>query len=514
MSSHAFFSQHIDSLLQHLCQHIYLSFSAILLAIIIGIPLGIWSHQSPLLRRIALPINNVFQTIPTLALLAFLVPLLGIGFKPAIVTLTLYALLPITRNTFTSLDNIDRDMVEAANGLGFTSWQRLRLIELPMALPVIITGIRLATAMAIGITTVAALIGAGGLGEFITEGLALNDSRLILLGAIPTALLALIIDALFAQIEILLKKPIIKASFRKTRWSVVIVSTLLCVWMLASEVMPLNTRQQKIITIGTKNFSESYLLGYLMADMIEANTSLKVDLKLNIGNTTLLHNAILKGAIDIYPEYTGTAYLVVLKQRKKRQEKSIWRYVRQQYKKQFCLIVGAGFGFNNAQTLAVTNDLAKRYHLKTLSDLKNIAPQLMIAAPAGFIQRPDALPALKNVYGLHFKKIIAMQPDLLYQTIHGNDVDIIEVFTTDARIHADHLVALKDDRKIHPHYDAVPIIRETTLEKYPGIKKALAPLAGLIDNQTMRRLNAAVVIQHHSPQQVARQFLRKSGFKV
>lgn len=509
-----FLSEHSQSLWQHLFEHIYLSFSAILLAVVIGTPLGIFSYQRRTLRRIILPINNIFQTIPSLALLAFLIPFLGIGFKPTIVTLMVYALLPITRNTYVGLEQISDDMIEAAYGLGFTRWQRLRLVELPLALPVIISGIRVATAMAIGITTIAAFIGAGGLGTFITQGLALDSSGLILLGAIPTALLALIVDFLFAQTESLLVKPAVRKKFEKLRCLVVFIIFALFAWLFVHQFFLMQPNKKNQITIATKNFSESYILGYLMKDIIEAKTKIDVDLKMNLGGTTIIQNALLRGAVDLYPEYSGTGYVVVLHQKKILSSKATWNYVKYQYKKQFHLIWLPPFGFDNSQTLAVRADFAKKYHLKTLSDLKRIDSKLTVAAPAEFIKRPDALPALQRAYGLHFKKIIAMEPDLVYRAIKNKAVNVIEVFTTDARIQSHHLVPLIDDKHIYPPYAAAPVIREATLNKYPKIKSALALLANRIDTKTMRQLNAEVELQHKNPAAVAKSYLRKLGFNV
>ncbi len=509
-----FLSSHAQTLWQHLFEHIYLSFSAILLAIFIGIPLGIFAYQHIILRRTILPLNNIFQTIPSLALLAFLIPWFGIGFKPTIITLMIYALLPITQNTFIGLKQIPDEMIEAAQALGFTRWQRLRLVEIPLALPVIIGGIRVATAMAIGITTIAAFIGAGGLGVFITQGLSLDDSQLILLGAIPTALLALTIDALLAQAEVLLTKPRIKLTYKKIRWTVVTILLSLFIVLCIHQLFVKHLNKRPHITIATKNFTESYILGYLMADLIKAKTNLDVDIKMNLGSTAIIQNAMLKGAIDLYPEYTGTGYIVVLKQKKIISPQATWNFVKREYKRRFNLIWLPAFGFSNSETLAVSARFAKQYHLKTLSDLKNRASQLTIAAPAEFIKRPDGLPALQKAYGLHFKKIIAMQPDLVYRAIQQKAVEVIEVFTTDARIQSYQLVPLIDDQHIYPPYDAAPVIRNAILRQYPNIQAALRPLVNTINNQTMRALNAEVEIQHRSPQWVAQHYLRKLGFKV
>ncbi|MCB1827012.1 MAG: ABC transporter permease subunit [Coxiellaceae bacterium] len=510
----SFLSQHTNALYQHLFEHIYLSFSAIFLAIFIGLPLGIWSYQRKFLRRIILPLNNIFQTIPSLALLAFLVPFIGIGFKPTIITLMIYALLPITRNTFTGLKQIPDETIEAALGLGFSRWQRLRLVEMPLAMPVIITGIRVATAMAIGITTIAAFIGAGGLGVFITQGLSLNDSRLILLGAIPTALLALTVDALFAQLQVMIIKPKVTQKFERTRWSFVFLALAAFCWLCIYQMYPKSGSRKHQITIATKNFTESYLLGFMMKDLIQAKTNLHVNLKLNLGSTSILQSAMRKGAIDLYPEYTGTAYMVILHQSKILSANETLVFVRSAYKKQFNFTWLAPFGFSNSQTLAVREDYSNRHHIKTLSDLRTLAPQLTIAAPAAFIKRPDSLPALQKAYDLHFKKVIAMQPDLVYRAIKNKDVDVIEAFSTDARIALYHLTPLIDDKHIYPPYEAAPIVRGEILRKYPGIKTALDLLANRINNKTMQKLNADVEIQHQTPEKVARNYLRSLGFKV
>ena len=510
-SIYQFLMAHCQALGTNLLIHISLSFSATLLAIIVGMPLGIWAYQKASVRRIVLTATNVFQTIPSLALLAFLIPMLGIGFKPTIVTLMLYALLPITRNTYTGLSTLPEETIEAANGLGFTRWQRLRMVELPLATPIIIAGIRTATAMTIGITTIAAFIGAGGLGTFITEGLALDNSRLILLGAIPTALLALVVDYIIAQLETGLSKQKRRTMrLKKTKMTVIILLVGLLSFSYGHKWLSAS-RYKNTIVVATKNFTESYILGWLMADMIRAKTNLHVIQKFNLGSTAVLQNALLKGDVDLYPEYTGTAYIVILKQRNITTPKKTYQFVKAQYKKQFNLIWLKPLGFSNSQTLAVRDAFAKKYHLKTLSDLAPISSALTLAAPAAFIKRADGLPALQKTYHLEFKKILSMQPDLVYRAIYEKSVDIIVVFTTDTRIQAYHLKPLIDNKHIYPPYDAAPVIRGAVLKAHPDILAALAPLAGLINNKTMRTLNAEVELQHQTPKSVAHQFLVQKG---
>lgn len=182
-------------------QHILLSFTAILLAILIAVPAGIFLTRYRYLATIILGIASVLQTIPSLALLGFLIPLVGIGSLPAIIAMVVYALLPILRNTYTGILDINQSLIEAGRGMGMTKGQLLMMVELPLARPVIFAGIRTATVMTIGVATLAAFIGAGGLGDLILRGISMVDTGIILAGAIPAALLAILFDLLLAWID-------------------------------------------------------------------------------------------------------------------------------------------------------------------------------------------------------------------------------------------------------------------------------------------------------------------------
>jgi len=219
-----FLTHKSPQLIKKIGQHIYLVGITMTITTCIGVPLGIGAAKSQRLKTSIMPVINILQTIPSLALLALLLPFFGIGATPAIITLVLYALLPVVRNTLTALETIPAHIQEAAKSLGLNFWQQLRLIELPLALPMIIAGMRTATIMAIGIATIAALIGAGGLGDFIYQGIALNDHRLILLGAIPVTLLALAFDSLMATLEKITSPRVL--STQKFSWRIVAASIL------------------------------------------------------------------------------------------------------------------------------------------------------------------------------------------------------------------------------------------------------------------------------------------------
>lgn len=503
----------LPSLVTKLWQHIYISLSATLIAIAIGVPIGIFITYQKKLRTLVLNIINVLQTIPSLALLAFLIPFLGIGLKPTLVTLVAYALLPITQSAFTGIREVDKDIVEAATGLGFTWWQCLRLVQLPMAIPVILSGIRVATAMTIGITTIAAFIGAGGLGDFITQGLALNDNHLILLGAIPTAALALAVDFLLANFQNSITHPKLDSN-RPSLWKlmtcIILIATLIAI--IISQCCFIHTSRKNTIIIASKNFTEQYILADIMADLIRAKTGLTVEKRLNLGTTGIIQNAFANNEIDIYPGYTGTAYLLVLKHKKILNAKQTYRIVKKEYRQKFKLIWLPPFGFSNTQTLAVTKATAKKYYLKTLSDLALVSDHFTLGAPAEFIKRPDALPGLTRAYGLRFKNIIQLEPDLTYKAIESNEVNIIEVFSTDGRVKEYKLVPLKDNKHFYPPYQAAPVIRAAVLKAHPEIKAALKPLAHGISQKDILRLNYLVEVKKESPTKVAEDYIAKKGW--
>lgn len=502
-----FITIYLPELQTKLIEHISISITAMSLAILLGIGFGILITRLPKLRNIGLGITNIFQTIPSIALLGFLIPFVGIGITPTLIALIIYALLPITSNTYTGLKEVSPNYLHVADSLGFTRWQRLYMIELPLALPVIMNGVRISMAMTISITAIAAFIGAGGLGDFITQGLSLNDPKLILLGAIPTALLALTADYILATLTLLLShRHRLGLWFKKTK--IILVSLLVSIPIIViTQGLFTAHRANDSIIIGSKDFTEQYLLGELMAELLAAKTDLQVIRKFNLGSTTILHNALLSGQVDIYPEYTGTAYLVILKQHHIKNPQQTYQFVRKTYLKNYNLVWLAPFGFNNAESLAVKEQFAQKHHLVNLSDLVQIASQLSLAAPAEFLKRADGLPGLTRAYGLQFKKIVQMQPDLVYQAVQNDQVHAIEAFTTDGRIASYGLRILRDNKHFYPPYYAAPIIRRSLLKKYPQISLELKALQGVLDDKTMQHLNYLVDVKKISPQKVAHDFL-------
>lgn len=488
-------------------EQIYLVSLSVTIAILIGIPLGILASKYRGLRTWTLGFTSLLQTIPSLALLAFLLPLFGIGTKPAIIALAIYSLLPIVQNTVIGIESVPAATIEAARSLGFTSWQRLRIVEMPLALPIIVGGIRIATVTCVAIATLAAFIGAGGLGDFINRGLALNNTRFLLLGAIPAALLAVLLDFFIGKVQ----KNIAHTAWQKKKpiISLGIIIILVSVSIIAAfSTYFLTANDKGTIRIATKNFTEQFILGEILAQLIEAKTSLKVERKFNLGTTDICQQALVNQQIDMYPEYTGTAFLTVLnKPYKQTDSKKIYQEVKTDYLNKYNLLWLPPFGFNNTQALAVRRDYAEQHRIKSISDLVPFSEQLTVGAPAEFIQRADALPGLIRSYHVQFKNIKQFQPSLLYPAIENHYVDVIMAFSTDGQLTKYPVRLLQDDKHVFPPYDAAIVVRVEILQKHPELTTILESLGNKINEQKMQKMNYEVEIKKRSPAEVALEFL-------
>ena len=499
-------------------QHLVLTGVSTGLAIAIGLPFGILASTRQWLRATVLGSIGVFQTVPSLAMLAILLALVGkIGAVPAIIALTIYALLPIVRNTVTGIEGVPPEVVEAARGIGMTRLQQLIKVQLPLAMPVIIAGIRTAAVVGVGIATLSAFIGAGGLGQFINRGLALSNTQLILLGAIPAALLAVVVDGVIAATAWGMepvrhrKKHSLKARLKSVALGMPLLLVALGVYTAVGSRSPAANHASKTICIGSKNFTEQIILGELMTQMIGAHTDLAVDRRFNLGGTMICHEALAAGAIDLYAEYTGTGLVAVLKRPVESDANSVFNMVRTEYKKQFKLEWLEPFGFNNTYALTVRKSDARDKVWQTISDLATSADTLRAGFTAEFSERADGYPGVRKAYGFGFAKVHDLEPSLMYQAVANGEVDVICAFTTDGRIAAYDLQPLDDNRRFFPPYFAAPVIRSDFLQHHFEVRGVLARLAGVLDDKTMQRLNFEVDEKGRHPDEVARDFLRKQG---
>jgi osmoprotectant transport system substrate-binding protein len=281
--------------------------------------------------------------------------------------------------------------------------------------------------------------------------------------------------------------------------------TLAAVLMLAG-----CSSEQPHIVVGSKNFTEQALLGEILAQYLEHKTGLKVERHFYLAGSYICHQAMLAGRIDMYVEYTGTALTAILKEKPSGSSQDVYRRVKEQYARRFGIEVAPPVGFNNSFALVVRGEDAQRLHLRTLSDAEKYAPQWRLGVGYEFLERPDGYAGLVKAYNLHFAgPPRVMDLGLLYRALTQKQVDLIVGSATDGLIQAHHLVALEDDKHYFPPYDAVPVVREQTLQRFPQIRAALLELAGKITEDDMRRLNYAVDGQHRDPKQLVQEFLRE-----
>ncbi|MFC0189801.1 glycine betaine ABC transporter substrate-binding protein [Fictibacillus aquaticus] len=495
-------------ILTGLQQHLFLSLVSILIAAVIAVPLGIFISRRKSVAEPVIGVTAIFQTIPSLALFGFLLPVFGIGNTTAIIALTVYALLPILRNTYTGITGVDSSAVEAGKGMGMTNSQILRIIELPLALPIIMAGLRTATVLTIGVATLAAFIGAGGLGDLIYRGLSTTRNELVLAGAIPAALLAIVFDLILRRIEIA-TEPRAK---KKSSWKLPVLIGVPVLAAILFFTLRGGAGDEGIVITG-KKWTEQYILPYIISEYVQDKTDYPVTVKEAIGETPILTEAIKKGDIDIYVEYTGTGYLTILKEKydPSMKPEEIYEKVKEGYEKKYNLKWTKPLGFENTYAVALNPQVGKKLNVKTISELAPKSNELSFGGPTEFYEREDGYTPFIKTYGLNFKDKKSLDPNLMYSAVKEGKVDAIPAYTTDGRIVRFNLQTLEDDKKFFPPYYAVPIVREDTLKKYPKLEKVLNELEGKITEKDMAEMNAKVDLDKEDPRKVAQDFLKKKG---
>ena len=516
-----------SDILAHIAQHAWLVFLSTAIAILIALPLGILITRRKSLRGPVLGIANVMQTIPSLALFGFLIPLPfigGIGPRTAIVALVFYALLPVIRNTVTGILGVDRNVREAAVAMGMTDRQVLFQVELPLAMSVILTGVRVAVVITIGVAIIAAEVGAGGLGEYIFRGLRLNDNRLLLAGAVPSALMALVADFGFSAIERRFDTTINRATtssrklLRRIAWAALALGIVLMGYEALRGTRPRSSSSRGHVTVGSKDFTESILLAEIVAQMLEAQ-NIDVDRRFDLGGN-LAHSALVGSQIDLYPEYTGTAFTAILHHQPITDPKAVYDQVKREYDSQFNLWVSAPLGFDNTFAILVRGEDARRLNLKTVSDAAKYARQWQAGFGHDFMVRPDGNAGFSRAYGLQFAGTSEMALDLTYTALASHKVDLIAGNSTDGRIAALDFVQLEDDKHYFPPYEAVFVVRKDKLGWAPSgpdatmalpVAIVMGKLAGAISTDEMRKLNFEVDSQKRDKKNVVREWLNSKS---
>lgn len=493
----------------YLNAHLQLSIFALLAGILISVPLGVVAARVRWLEQPVMGVASVIQTVPSLALLAIMVPLLAaadlqsIGYLPAFIGLVLYSALPILRNTVTGLGTVDPAVVEAARGVGMTPRQRLLRVEFPLALPVILAGIRTATVWTVGIATLSTPVGAVSLGNFIFSGLQTRNLSAVLVGCVAAACLALALDTLIRLVGVGLER-----RNRGMLYAALGALALLTLYTGGTVARELLQHKQERIVVGAKTFTEQYILSEIIAGQIAHETRHRAEVAQSLGSTVAF-DALRSGDIDVYVDYSGTIWATIMHRGTSPENRAdilglVSRYLREH---DGVSVVGA-LGFENAYVLAMRRRQAERLGIRRISDLARHARTLSIGGDYEFFAREEWR-ALRTKYGLRFASKRSMDSSLMYQAIEQNNVDVISAYSTDGRIAAMDLLILDDDRGAIPPYDALILASANLERRFPEVIAALKKLSGRIDGDTMRRLNLSVDGSGKSPGDAARGFLRK-----
>jgi osmoprotectant transport system permease protein len=490
----------------YLGNHVLVSLAALVLGLAVSVPLAVSSLSRPRLRAVLLGAASIVQTVPGLALLALFYPLLlglaglcerafgfgfsAFGFLPAVLALALYSLLPVVRNTITGILGIDPAIRRAALGVGMTPRQSLRMVELPLALPVIMAGIRTASVWVIGTATLSTPIGQTSLGNYIFAGLQTQNWVFVLFGCIAAAALALAVDQLLGLIE---------RGFAARRRNLVIAGTLGLALIVASALAPVVSHgADRGYVVGAKSFSEQYILAALIGSRLQA-ANFPVRRRDGLGSAVIFE-ALEQGDVDVYVDYTGTIWANRMHRTDVKPRQETLADVAAWLKQRHVVMLG-GLGFENAYALAMTSQRAQALGIRTLADLAPHAASLSIAADYEFFSRPE-WKAIKDKYGLAFGQERQMQAEFMYAAVAAGEVDVIAAYTSDGRIAKLGLQVLDDPRQAIPPYDAILLIAPRRAND-PKLAAALRPLIGAIPVEAMREANQRAA-EGASPAEAAR----------
>ena len=489
-------AQAFDRLPEYLAWHVLLSASALVLGLAVSLPLAVAASRSRRLRWPVLAAASLIQTIPSLALLALFYPLLlalstlskavfgagfsALGFLPSLLALTLYSMLPILRNGAAGILGVDPAVTEAADGVGMTPRQRLFQVELPLAAPVIMAGVRTAAVWTIGAATLSTPVGQTSLGNYIFAGLQTENWVFVLFGCAASAVLALAADQLLGLVEA-----------GAARRSAALVWTGLVGLALgaALAMAPLaGFGKPAAYVVGAKNFSEQYILAELIAERLEARGA-QVSRKEDLGSA-VAYRALAAGEIDTYVDYSGTLWTNVLQRRDNPGRAAVLAQLATELKRRDGVEVLGSLGFENAYALAMRADRARELHIVSLADLAREAPHLTMGADLEFLSRPE-WKAVQSAYGLRFRTQRSYQPTFMYRALSGGDADVISAFSSDGRITADGLVVLTDPKGAIPPYDAVVLVSPRRAHDQ-RLLATLKPLIGKVPVEAMRAANYSV----------------------
>ena len=501
-------SEALAHLPDYLGNHVRVSVTALALGLLVSLPLAVAARNRPIMRGALLGLASVVQTVPGLALLALFYPLLlalasvslawfGVGFSafgflPAVLALALYSMLPVLRNTITGLGGVDAAILEAAQGVGMTPWQSLFMVELPLALPVMMAGIRTAAVWVIGTATLSTPIGQTSLGNYIFAGLQTQNWVFVLFGCLAAAVLALAVDQLLSLIETGLRN---RSRVRTALGGIGVAA------LVAATLVPSLARSPSNYIVGAKTFAEQYVLSALIAQRLRAE-GLSATTREGLGSHVIF-DALVSGDIDVYVDYSGTLWANQFHHRDIRPREELLRELKATLAQQNVTLLGE-LGFENAYALVMPRQRAEALGIHSIADLASHARAMSIAGDYEFFSRPEWA-GLRDAYGLAFRAQRQMQPDFMYAAVASGEVDVIAGYTSDGLIAKYDLVVLDDPRHAIPPYDAI-VLLSLRRAGDKALRGALQPLLDKIDIATMREANlrAAGGDGASSPDAVAR----------
>ncbi len=484
-------SEALGHLPDYLGNHVRVSVTALALGLAVSLPLALIARNRPLLRGALLGFASVVQTVPGLALLALFYPLLlalaaltltwlgftfsAFGFLPAVLALALYSMLPVLRNTITGLQGIDPAILEAAQGVGMTPRQSLVMVELPLALPVMMAGIRTAAVWVIGTATLSTPIGQTSLGNYIFAGLQTQNWVFVLFGCFAAAALALVVDQLLALVESGIRT---RSRIRAALGAIGVLA------LVAATLVPSMSRSQASYIVGAKTFTEQYVLAALMAQRLRAE-GLSASSREGLGSN-VVYDALKSNDIDLYVDYSGTLWANQFHHTDIKPRAELLAELKTTLAQQNITLLGE-LGFENAYALVMPRQRAESLNIHSIADLAPRAASMSIAGDYEFFSRPEWA-GLQKVYGLSFRAQRQMQPDFMYAAVASGEVDVIAGYTSDGLIAKYDLVVLDDSRHAIPPYDALVLVAPKRADDQ-ALRAALTPLLGRIDIATMREAN-------------------------
>lgn len=495
-------------------EHLFIVLSASILAILIGLPLGILAYSIPKVRPIILRIVDLLQTIPALALLGIIMVFMGAGKPTVIIGITLYSLLPIVRNTCLGFQEVDPGIKEAAVGMGMSNLHRLLWVELPMALPTIFTGIRIAVVGAISTAVFAAFVGGGGLGGIINRGIRIQNMSMILTGTAALMIIAVLLDFFMSHFENTVRK---SGGASKKLWIPLLVIPIAFFLLLPFGIDSVAKNELRMYD---GPYSEPQLITRMAKILIEDQTDLDVTIQDQMTNVNMFRAMTSNNpTCDLMISYDGTLLTTFLHLDPEDvpDGMSTYDYANEVAHEQYGVHLLDKLGFDNTYAVAVPQHIAGKYKLEKISDLIPVAPELVFGAEHEFFTQEGSMKfgPFTKFYGLNFKDVSQVDTSLKYAAIENGSFDVTEVYTTDGLNRKTNLKILEDDRNFFPDYNGAFLVPDDLFDRYaeiaPNLEEVLNSLVGHISNEDMVEMTYQVDVMGQDLDDVARAYLVECG---